>query len=106
MELNRYMIGGAVAVTVVVGVVVYLTVKCYKDEPASPPPREPNVEAFKRSMEERYAHPESIKIADDVRKEIIKGIHYNIENDIKTMFSVIHHRELNAYNEQLFKKYS
>ena len=105
MELNKYVIGGAIAAVITIGVVVYW-VKTKDDEPKPPPPREPNVEAFKRSMEERYKHPESIQISDDIRKEIIKGVHYNIESDIKSMFSVVHHKELKAYNEKLYAKYN
>lgn len=104
MEINKYVIGGTIAAVIAVGVVIYL-VKCKDDDIPSPPPREPNVEAFKRSMEERYKHPESMQISDDIRKEIIKGVHYNIETDIKSMFSVVHHKELNTYNEKLYKKY-
>jgi hypothetical protein len=105
MELNKYVIGGTVAAVVAIGVVVYW-VASKKDDIPAPPFKEPNVEAFKKSMEERYKHPESIHISDEARAEIIKGVHYNIQNDIKSMFSVIHHIELNAYNEKLFKKHS
>ena len=106
MEIDRYVIGGAVAVGVLVGIAIYMTVGEEELPKPPPPPQEPNIEAFKRSMIERYKHIESMQISDDIRKEIIKGVHYNIQTDITSMFNAVHHKELNALNEKLYKKHN
>lgn len=109
MNIDNYVFGGIVAATAVVsGGVVWLAMRPKKEIifTAGPmPEKKPELSAFKRSMEERYKHPESMQIDDELRKEIIKGVHYNIANDITHLFSGEYHTELNAYNDKLYSKH-
>lgn len=106
MEIDKYVIGGVIATVVVIGGVYYF-VNRNKSKPKSYKEYRPDINAFKRSMEERYNHPESItKINATVLAEIIKGVHYNINNDIKALFPVTFHIELMAYNDKLFNEHT
>lgn len=107
MNIDNYVFGGVVAATAVVsGGVVWLVMKSKKEVIfATKPDKKPDLSAFKHSMEERYKHPESMKIDEELRKEILKGVHYNIANDITHLFSGEYHAELNVYNEKLYSKY-
>lgn len=105
MEINNYVLAGAAAATtLIVGASVWIAVKA-KRENLQVHTHHVDLTSFKRSMDERYKHLEAINIDDDVRKEIIKGVHFNIANDITHLFSGAHHAELNTYNEKLYSKY-
>lgn len=105
MDIDKYVIGGVIATVVVIGGVAWYVSR--KPKPSTRKEYRPDIEAFKRSMEERYNHPESItKINATVLAEIIKGVHYNINNDIKALFPVAFHIELMAYNDKLFNEHT
>jgi hypothetical protein len=106
MEIDKYVIGGVIATVVIVSGVYYFARRS-KPAPKSYKEYRPDLDAFKRSMEERYNHPESItKINATVLAEIIKGVHYNINNDIKALFPVTFHIELMAYNDKLLNEHT
>lgn len=110
MEIKQYAIGAGIGVAVTSAVVWVLAKSKEREEKEArarrhPPKPDPDIDLFKQTMEDRYVIPDEVKISAEAKKALLKGIHDNIKADISKLYEKKFHKDLNSYNEELFKKH-